>query len=71
MPETPDFLIRMEARAEARRERVRKSEEARMKRIEEERRKENELRKKEEIERKRLQHEVCQSIIFLINFQNV
>lgn len=58
VPETPDFLIRMEARAEARRERIRKSEEAREKRIKEERRKEEEARKKEEIERKRLQLEV-------------
>lgn len=58
VPETPDFLIRMEARANARRERNRRSEEARAKRIEEERRKEDEARKKEEIERKRLQLEV-------------
>ncbi|XP_043462486.1 golgin subfamily A member 6-like protein 22 [Leptopilina heterotoma] len=57
VPETPDFLLRMEARANARRERNRRSEEARVKRIEEERKKEDEARKKDEIERKRLQNE--------------
>ncbi|KAL6268635.1 hypothetical protein P5V15_001769 [Pogonomyrmex californicus] len=57
VPSPPKFLGRMEARAEARRNRVKLREEARRKKLEDERRKEEAARRAEEQERKRLQQE--------------
>ncbi|XP_011702108.1 PREDICTED: trichohyalin [Wasmannia auropunctata] len=57
VPSPPKFLARMEARAEARRDRIKLREEARRKKLEDERRKEEAARRAEEQERKRLQQE--------------
>lgn len=58
IPSPPKFLARMEARAEARRNKIKLREEARQKKLEDERRKEEAARRAEEQERKRLQQEV-------------
>lgn len=58
VPSPPKFLARMEARAGARRNRIKLREEARQKKLEDERRKEEAIRRAEEQERKRLQQEV-------------
>lgn len=58
VPSPPKFLARMEARAEARKNRIKLREEARRKKLEDERRKEEAARRAEEQERKRLQQEV-------------
>jgi len=58
IPSPPKFLARMEARAEARRNRIKLREEARQKKLEDERRREEAARRAEEQERKRLQQEV-------------
>ncbi|XP_024871056.1 trichohyalin [Temnothorax curvispinosus] len=57
VPSPPKFLARMEARAEARRNRIKLREEERQKKLEDERRKEEAARRAEEQERKRLQQE--------------
>ncbi|KYQ54786.1 hypothetical protein ALC60_06388 [Trachymyrmex zeteki] len=57
VPSPPKFLARMEARAEARKDRVKLREEARRKKLEDEKRKEEAARRAEEQERKRLQQE--------------
>ncbi|XP_068990667.1 coiled-coil domain-containing protein 191 isoform X2 [Neodiprion pinetum] len=57
LPSPPKFLIRMEARAEARRERVKRAQEEREKKMEEKRKKEESERRAEDEERKRLQLE--------------
>ncbi|XP_011866590.1 PREDICTED: trichohyalin [Vollenhovia emeryi] len=57
VPSPPKFLARMEARAEARRSRIKLREEARRKKLEDERRQEEAARRAEEQERKRLQQE--------------
>ncbi|XP_015591593.1 trichohyalin [Cephus cinctus] len=57
LPSPPQFLLRMEARAEARRQRVRIAEEARQRKLEEEKEKKAIARKEEEQERKRIQLE--------------
>ncbi|KYN07960.1 hypothetical protein ALC62_01065 [Cyphomyrmex costatus] len=57
VPSPPKFLARMEARAEARRDRIKLREEARRKKLEDEKRKEEAARRVEEQERKRLQQE--------------
>ncbi|XP_012062871.1 PREDICTED: trichohyalin [Atta cephalotes] len=57
VPSPPKFLARMEARAEARRDRIKLREEARRKKLEDEKRKEEVARRAEEQERKRLQQE--------------
>nr|XP_034187406.1 calponin homology domain-containing protein DDB_G0272472 isoform X1 [Osmia lignaria] len=56
-PVPPKFLLRMEARAEDRRKRVKLAEEERRKRVEEQRRKEEATRMKEEQTKRRLQRE--------------
>lgn len=58
VPSPPQFLARMEARAEARRSRVKSREEARRQRLEDERRREEAARREEERERRRSQLEV-------------
>ncbi|KAG5308863.1 CC191 protein, partial [Acromyrmex insinuator] len=58
VPNPPKFLARMEARAEARRDRIKLRKEARRKKLEDEKRKEEAARRTEEQERKRLQQEV-------------
>lgn len=58
VPSPPKFLTRMEARAEARRDRIKLREEVRRKKLEDERREEEAARRAEEQERKRLQQEV-------------
>lgn len=58
VPSPPKFLSRMEARAEARKNRIKLREEARRKKLDDERRKEEAARRAEEQERKRLQQEV-------------
>ncbi|XP_012252612.2 calponin homology domain-containing protein DDB_G0272472 [Athalia rosae] len=57
LPSPPRFLVRMEARAEARRERVKHAQEEREKKMEERRKKEEAERRAEDEERKRLQLE--------------
>ncbi|XP_014468037.1 PREDICTED: calponin homology domain-containing protein DDB_G0272472 [Dinoponera quadriceps] len=57
VPSPPQFLARMEARAEARRNRVKSREEARRKKLEDERRQEEAARRGEERERRRSQLE--------------
>lgn len=58
VPSPPQFLARMEKRAEARRNRVKMREEARRKKLEDERRREEAIRREEERERRRSQLEV-------------
>ncbi|XP_076389644.1 uncharacterized protein LOC100874723 [Megachile rotundata] len=53
----PEFLLRMEARAEARRKRVKLAEESRRKRLEEQKRKEEAARMEEEQTKRRLERE--------------
>ncbi|KAM0735710.1 Coiled-coil domain-containing protein 191 [Formica fusca] len=57
VPSPPRFLVRMEARAEARKNRIKLREEARQKKLEDERRKVEAARREEEQERKRSQQE--------------
>ncbi|XP_070150647.1 coiled-coil domain-containing protein 191 [Polyergus mexicanus] len=57
VPSPPRFLVRMEARAEARRNRIKLREEARQKKLEDERRKVEATRREEEQERRRSQQE--------------
>ncbi|XP_032666124.1 coiled-coil domain-containing protein 191-like [Odontomachus brunneus] len=57
VPSPPQFLTRMEARAEARRNRVKVREETRRKKLEEERKREEATRREEERERRRSQLE--------------
>ncbi|XP_060821733.1 trichohyalin-like [Bombus pascuorum] len=56
-PEPPKFLLRMEARAEARRKRVKLAEELRRQKLEEQKRKEEAARMEEERKKRRLQQE--------------
>ncbi|XP_066598171.1 coiled-coil domain-containing protein 191 isoform X2 [Prorops nasuta] len=58
VPSPPLFLIRMEERAEARKERVKRTKEARRMKLEEQKRKEEDARREEEEQRRRLQQEV-------------
>jgi len=58
VPSPPRFLARMEARAEARKNRIRLREETRQKRLEDERRKKEIARREEEQEKRRSQQEV-------------
>lgn len=58
VPSPPIFLTRMEARAEARKNRIKLREEMRQKKLEDERRKEEIARREEEQERRRSQQEV-------------
>ncbi|XP_043505943.1 golgin subfamily A member 6-like protein 22 [Polistes fuscatus] len=53
----PKFIMRVEARAEARRERLRKAEETRQKKLEEQKLKEEATKREEEEKRKKLQQE--------------
>ncbi|XP_019698421.1 trichohyalin [Harpegnathos saltator] len=62
VPSPPQFLARMEARAEARRNRVKLREEARRKKLEDERRKEEAAQREEERERRRLQLEAQREV---------
>lgn len=57
-PDPPEFLLRMEARAEARRKRVKQAEESRRRKLEEQKRKEEIARIEEEQTKRRLQQEV-------------
>lgn len=57
VPSPPRFLARMEARAEARRNRIKLREEARQKKLEDEKRKAEAARREEEQERRRSQQE--------------
>lgn len=57
-PEPPKFLLRMEARAKARRKRVKLAEEIRRQKLEEQKRKEEAARMEEEQKKRRLQQEV-------------
>ncbi|KMQ97320.1 coiled-coil domain-containing protein [Lasius niger] len=57
VPSPPRFLVRMEARAEARRNRIKLREEARQKKLEDEKRKVEAARREEEQERRRSQQE--------------
>nr|XP_012222305.1 PREDICTED: trichohyalin [Linepithema humile] len=57
VPSPPRFLMRMEARAEARRNRIKLREEARQRKLEDERRMQEAARKEEEQQRRRLQQE--------------
>ncbi|XP_026675064.1 trichohyalin [Ceratina calcarata] len=56
-PDPPKFLLRMEARAEARRKRIKLAEESRRQKLEEQRRKEEAVRIEEEQKKRRLQQE--------------
>lgn len=56
----PKFLLRMEARAEARRERIKLAEESRRRKLMEQERKEEAARIEEEQKKRRLQQEVRQ-----------
>ena len=57
-PDPPKFLLRMEARAEARRERVKLAEEIRKQKLEEQKSKEEAAKIEEEQKKRRLQQEV-------------
>lgn len=57
-PGAPKFLLRMEARAEARRERIKLAEELRRKKFEEQKMREEAARLEEEQNKRRLQQEV-------------
>lgn len=57
-PDPPKFLLRMEARAEARQKRIKLAEESRRKKLEEQKRKEEAARIEEEQTKRRLQQEV-------------
>ncbi|KAG7213417.1 hypothetical protein KM043_002702 [Ampulex compressa] len=56
-PSPPKFLIQMEIRAEARKQRIKVAEEERRKKLEEQKRQEEQARLEEEMDRKRLQQE--------------
>ncbi|KAL6438328.1 hypothetical protein ACFW04_004471 [Cataglyphis niger] len=62
VPSPPRFLVRMEARAEARRNRIKLREEARQKKLEDERRKVEAVRREEEQERRRSQQEALREV---------
>ncbi|XP_012285671.1 caldesmon isoform X2 [Orussus abietinus] len=57
LPTPPQFLLRMEARAEARRERIKRAEEARARKLEEQRKIEEAKKTEEEENRKKAQQE--------------
>ncbi|KAK2579127.1 hypothetical protein KPH14_001297 [Odynerus spinipes] len=59
VPSPPKFLTQMEARAEARRERLKKAEETRRKKLEEQKLKEEAAKLEEEEKKKKLQQEVA------------
>ena len=58
MPSAPDFLLRMEARAEARKQRLRQADEIRQRKRDEEKRREETMRQQAEEEQRQQQIQV-------------